>query len=514
MSPGDSGAVGGDHESVWLDTAETPPYDPLDGDRHVDTAVVGAGIVGVTTAYELAEAGQSVALLERDRILRGVTGHTTAKLTAQHGLVYDYLRETFGRERARQYAAANQWAIDDVARRVDELDVDCAFERVPSYVYTRTPDDRNAYRAEADTAASLGLPARYTETLPEAFGAAAAVRFDDQARFHPRRYLRALVEAVADSGGDVFEDTAVTDVDPGRPCKLETNRGTVTADDAVLATHFPVHDHALYFARLSPKQSYVLAVRLAEEPPEGLFYRPGDRYFSVRPNPTGDDTSVLVGGQNHRTGHGGETGRHYRRLETQARNHFDVAAVTHRWATQDYVSVDRVPFVGRHSPHRKHVYVATGFGGWGLTNGTAGARLLADLVLDRENDWRTVYRPTRRPVTASLGPLLDHGKHAAKHAVIDRLESASAPEDVSLARDDAAVVRTDDGPVAVYRDESGSVHAVSAVCTHQGCHVTWNDAERTWDCPCHGSRFDYEGHVVDTPAVDDLRPRPDPSDRD
>jgi glycine/D-amino acid oxidase-like deaminating enzyme/nitrite reductase/ring-hydroxylating ferredoxin subunit len=509
MPSGDAG-TDSERESVWIETADTPRYDPLDGDRRVETAVVGAGIVGATVAYELTEAGQSVALLERDRVLRGVTGHTTAKLTAQHGLLYDYLLETFDQERTQQYATANAWAIDEVERRVDELAVDCDFERVPSYVYSRSATDREDYRAEADAAARLGFSAEYTESLPDAFDAAAAVRFDEQARFHPRKYLRALVAGVAQAGGHVFEQTPVTDVNPGRPCALTTDRGTVTADNVVLATHFPIYDKALYFARLYPKQSYVLAVELRSESPTGLFYRPGDRYFSVRPAPVGDASSVLVGGQNHRTGHGGDTASRYQRLEAAAREHFDVAAVTHRWSTQDFVSVDRVPFVGRHSPLRDSVYVATGFGGWGLTNGTAAAVLLADLVLGRQPRWREVYRPTRRPVGASLAPLLDHGKHAASHAVRDRLTSPAAPSTVRLGRGAGAVVEGSDGPVAVSRDESGKLHAVSAVCTHQGCHVTWNGAERTWECPCHGSRFDVDGTVIDTPAVDGLQSRSPP----
>jgi len=254
----------------------------------------------------------------------------------------------------------------------------------------------------------------------------------------------------------------------------------------------------------------VLALELAEEPPAGMYYRPGDQHFSIRPTP-GEPPRVLVGGQNHRTGHGGETSRHYARLERQASRYVDVERVTHRWSTQDFVSVDRVPFVGKHSPLGSNVYVATGFGGWGLTNGTAAAALVADLVRGEDSEWADVYRPTRRPVAASLPSLLEHGQHAAKHAVGDKLGSTPGPDRVQLGRDDAAIVDTDDGPVAVYRDEAGDRHAVSAVCTHQGCHVSWNDAERSWDCPCHGSRFDVDGTVLDTPAVDDLARREPPS---
>ena len=495
---------GGEQTSVWLGTTPGTDYDPLPGDLAVDTAVVGGGIVGVTTAFRLAEAGQSVAVLERDRILTGVTGHTTAKLTAQHGLVYRHLVDEFGEQRARQYATANQDAIDDVESRVEELGIDCDFERTPAYTYTESAVDESKYRAEADAARGLGLPASYTESLPEALGAASAVRFDDQAHFHPRKYLLALAEAVDGDGSHVFERTTVRDVEDEGPCRVTTDRGTVTARDVVLASHFPVVDRALYFARMHPKRSYVLAVELDEEPPEGMYYRPTDSYFSVRPHAT-DDQTVLVGGQNHRTGAGGSTEARYRRLERAARDAFDVASVRYRWSTQDQVSVDRVPFVGLHAPFADHVYVATGFGGWGMTNGTAAARLLSDLVLGRETPWRGVYRPNRLEVSpSSTRALLSHGAATAKHFVGDRLDRHPREDVGDLGRGDADVFDAGGDPVGVYRDESGDVHAVSAVCSHMGCIVSWNDAHRSWDCPCHGSRFDHDGGVIDTPAVDGL----------
>lgn len=504
-----------DQHPIWFDTSPGTAYEALAGDRRVDTAVVGGGIVGISVADELAEAGQSVLLLERDRLLRGVTGHTTAKVTAQHGRIYDYLIEEFGTDRARQYAQANQQAIEDIAARIEDRSIDCDFERCPSYLYTRDVDQREQYEREANVADSLGLPATYVESLPGPVSGVAGVRFDEQGLFHPRQYLLALAERVVEAGGTIVEETTVTDIEPGQPCTVETDRGRVDADDVVLATHFPIHDRAFYFARVYPKQSHVLALELAEPAPEGMYYRPGNPYLSVRPRPAGDETSVLVGGQDHRTGHGGDTRERFERLERQARAHLDVERVTHRWTTQDHVSIDRVPFVGKHSPLSEHVYVATGFGGWGLTNGTAAGTLIADLVLDRPNPARRVFHPTRRPVTASLRSLLGHGAHVARHTVDDHLGSAASPAAVDLKRGEGEVLEADGDPVAVSRDESGGYHAVSAVCTHQGCHVHWNEGERTWDCPCHGSRFDIDGNVIDTPAVEHLPTRdlPDGTDQ-
>ena len=495
----------GRQTSVWLASSERTDYAPLDGGLAVDTAVVGGGIAGLTAAFELVEAGQSVAVVERDRILEGTTGHTTAKLTSLHGLVYDHLIDHFDERRARQYARANEAAIDAVEATVGEYGIDCDFERTLAYTYTRSADERGKIRDEVDAARRLDLPATYVESTPLPYDVAAAVRFDDQARFHPRSYLLALAREVDGADGShVFERTRATDVSGGRRPQVSTDRGTVRADDVVVATHFPIRDHALYFARLYPKRSYVLDVRLRGDAPEGMYYRQDEPYFSVRPRPTGDESTVLLGGQNHRTGSGGSTADRYRRLERQARERFDVESVEYRWSTQDYVSVDAVPFVGKGAPFDEHVYLATGFGGWGMTNGTAAGMILADRILGRANPWSEVYRPTRFDFSASKRDLFEHNTHAMKHFFGDRL-GASPTVDVSdIDRGEGGVVDADGDPVGVYRDEDGEYRAVSAVCPHMGCHVEWNDGERSWDCPCHGSRFGYDGSVIDTPAVDDL----------
>jgi len=496
--------VAGVHRSIWLETTPGTDYESLDGGMSVDTVVVGGGIVGITAASKLTEAGQTVAVVERDRILDGVTGHTTAKLTSQHALIYDYLREQFGDERARQYAHANQSAIDEVESTVADRGIDCDFERVPAYTYVETEDRTQDVQDEVSAARRLGLPASYTESTPLPYDVAAAVRFDEQAQFHPRKYLLELARGLVEDGSYVFEETRALDVDPGDRCRVETDRGELAADDVVVATNFPFYDRGLYFTRLEPKRSYVLAARLDGEVPEGMYYRPTDPYFSVRPHPAGDESLVLFGGQNHKTGHQGDGRGRYRAVEREARRRFDVDSVEYRWSTQDYTSADRVPFVGQLAPQTDHVHVATGFGGWGLTNGTAAGMLLADTILGRENAWAEVYEPTRLNPRASAGQVLKHNTAAMRQFFGDRFAAQSIDTRVTLSRGDASVVESDEGPVGIYRDDDGGLHTVSAVCPHMGCHVEWNDGEDSWDCPCHGSRFDYDGSVLHTPAIEDL----------
>jgi glycine/D-amino acid oxidase-like deaminating enzyme/nitrite reductase/ring-hydroxylating ferredoxin subunit len=492
--------------SFWLETTPETAYDAFDvaDTLSVDTAVVGGGIAGVTTAMKLKEAGQSVALVERDRVVTGVTGHTSAKLTSLHGLIYDDLVDQFGVSRARLYAEANEAAIDDVETTVEKYDIDCNFARTPAYTYTESSGAVDRIRDEVRAAERLGLPASFAESTPLPYPVEGAVRFDSQARFHPRAYLLALAERIPGDGSHLFERTRVTDVSDGEPCRVMTDRGDLLADDVVVATHFPVFDHALFFARLEPKYSYVVAARLAGEAPEGMYYDPTEPYFSVRPRPGGADDMVLVGGQGHRTGQGGNTVERYRRLATEARDRFDVESIEYRWSTEDFTSLDRVPFVGRHSPQVDNVFVATGFGGWGMTGGTVAGMLLADLVRRRENPWREVYRPTRFDLDASKGRLASHTKETAKEYLQDYVTNRPQKRRVRLDPGEATVTDTDDGPVGVHRDETGEYHAVSAVCPHMGCLVEWNPGERSWDCPCHGSRFDADGVVINAPAVDDL----------
>lgn len=496
--------LSGRHEPIWLDTTPGTDYEALDSGLRVDTAVVGGGIAGITTAFQLQDAGQSVALFERDRILRAVTGHTTAKLTSLHGLIYDHLRDHFGQQPAQQYAEANEAAIDEIESTVEEHGIDCGFARLPAYTYVDSKDSQQKIRDETEAARDLGLPASYVTSTDLPYNVEAAVEFTDQARFHPRKYLLKLAEKISGDGSHVFEETTVKGVTDGSPCRMKTDRGEVVADDVVIATHFPIKDPALYFARLSPKRSYVIAARLADNPPAGMYYDPEEPYFSVRPHPADGESMVLIGGQNHRTGHGHDTTERYRRLEQQARERFDIESIEYRWATQDYVSIDQVPFVGKLAPQMRHLYVATGFGGWGMTNGTAAGLVLRDLILDRDCPYGSVYQPTRVQLGASVRSLLSHNTQAAKHLVGDRIERRPRLDDSRLSRGEAKVFDERDDPVAVYRDEDGEIHALSATCTHLGCLVSWNGGEESWDCPCHGSRFDIDGTVLDTPAVSDL----------
>ncbi|QSW99028.1 FAD-dependent oxidoreductase [Haloterrigena alkaliphila] len=509
-------------QSLWLATTPTTDYEPLEDGLEVDVAVVGGGITGLTAAINLKEAGKTVAVLESDRIVESTTGHTTAKLTSQHGLIYDTLVSQFGPEKAKQYADANEAAIDAVEERIEEHDIDCDFRRTPAYTYAASSADVKRVSEEVETAQRLGLPAEYVAETPLPFETEGAVRFDEQAEFHPRKYLLAVAEAIHGDGCHVFEETQAVDLEPGDPCRVETERGAVVADDVVVATHFPFFDRAGYFSRMHPHRAYLLAVRVEEEPPAGMYYSTASPPATIRTyaaesdrsdredDDTAADELVLVGGQSHKPSVSGPpTSERYRRCERFARDHFSVESIEYRWSTMDYSPVDKVPFVGQIDPLSEHVYVGTGFNGWGMSGGTAAGMILADLIVEGSSPWADVFDPQRLPPKSSAKSFLEENAVVGGSFVGDRIKSLLS----SLGADGGAdlpssgegkIVRRTGRPMGVYRDEEGSVHAVSAVCPHMGCLVRWNDAERTWDCPCHGSRFTHDGDVLSGPALEGL----------
>ncbi|RQG92693.1 FAD-dependent oxidoreductase [Natrarchaeobius halalkaliphilus] len=499
----------GDGDGRSEDNCDGPPSrGPLEGDRSVDVAIVGAGIAGLSTAIELRERGLTVAVLERDRVATGVTGKSTAKLTSQHGLIYDHLRREFGRRTASRYAAVQEAAIDTVEERIEALEIDCGFERQPSYLYG---NERDEMEREADAATGAGLSATSVTSVPPFERAQAGVRFDEQAWFHPRKYLLGITaELRADEGAAVLENTRVTDLEPGSPCRVRLDRAALTARRVVLATGFPILDRAGYFARMHPRRSYVLGLRMDGRPPDGMYYRPGDNYRSVRTHRDDDGELLLVGGENHKTGQGGSTEERYRRLLRWARERFPITSVDYRWSTQDYQTADRVPLIGRAGPGTENVFVATGFRGWGMTNGVAAGRLLAELIDGERPAAAGLFDPLRLTPTASLASTVTENADAASEFATEWLRTMLSPDLSTLETGEGRVFRHRGTPVACARDDDGTLYATSAVCPHMYCLVEWNDAECSWDCPCHGSRFDPDGELLEGPATENLSPREPP----
>jgi glycine/D-amino acid oxidase-like deaminating enzyme/nitrite reductase/ring-hydroxylating ferredoxin subunit len=498
----------GKPEALWVETAPRPRYPVLKGDLSVDVAVLGAGIVGLTTALLLAREGKRVALIEAGRVGMGATAHATVKVTAGHRLLYSRLERAFGMDTARTYAEANLAGLGRVAALVAELDIDCDFERKPNYVFAENATDLGSIEREVGVEVDAGLPSSFVEELDLPFPVAGAVRMEDQAQFHPRRYLLGLAAALAEDGTPVVERTPGLAVHEGRHgCRVETERGEVTADDVVLATQFPFVNRGLLFAKAYAYTEYAVAARIdADLAPQGMFINAGSPTRSFRTAPYRGGLVLIVVGEGHKSGEATRTEERYGALEEWARDNFGVVEFTLRWSTEDYHSMDGLPFVGRISYFSHHVWVATAFGAWGITNGTVAAMVLTDLIAGRENPWAKLFDPQRVTPRQSARRFLIENTKAGIHWVGDRL--VPRPSDTeAIQPGDGAVINVDGDEIAAYRDEEGTLHAVSAVCTHIGCIVQWNGAEKTWDCPCHGSRFDVEGKVLHPPAVRPLEKR-------
>ena len=488
------------NSSLWQATAPSTSYPSLAPDLSVDVVVVGGGITGLTTAYLLSQAGASVAVLEGRRIATGTTGHTTAKITSLHGLPYAQLMNAQGEDRTRRYAEANQAAIEEIARIIERERIECDFRRAAAYTWTESRDRVAEVEGEAEAALRLGLPAAFVQETPLPFPIQGAVRFSDQAMFHPRKYCLGLAAAVVNRGGQIFEESRADRIEErdGRVF-VSTGDRAIEADRVVQATLLPFHDPGGAFAKTHPSRSYAIAARVADGGVDGMFLGIDEPTRSVRPHTSGGETYLVIGGEEHKTGQDDETEARYQAIEAWARERFGVTSIDHRWSAQDYMPADGIPYVGRAAPGNDRILVATGFKKWGMSNGTAAAMMLKDRVLDRPNEWLETFDATRLRPRQSLGELVGQNVDVARRFVGDRV--SLAPSLADLPPGQGAVVQENGRRLAAYRDEAGALSVLSARCTHMGCLVAFNEAERSWDCPCHGSRFDLSGAVLEGPAT-------------
>jgi glycine/D-amino acid oxidase-like deaminating enzyme/nitrite reductase/ring-hydroxylating ferredoxin subunit len=486
--------------SYWMRTAPGEPRAPLVDDLRADVTVIGAGIAGLSTAWELARAGRRVVVLEADRVAAGVTGHTTAKLTAAHGALYHRLPP----EDARLYALSQMDAVDRVRATAQELGIDCELETRDAYTCTEDPARLDDLRAEATAARDSGLDASFDEFPP--LGFAGAVRVAGQAQFHPRKYLLALANAITEAGGKIFEQTRVIQLSEGDPHRLGTERGaTVQSGHVVVATHFPVFDRALLFPRLTPRREFVVAAPIeASADPMGMYLTIEDDTRSVRTAPLPDGRRLLiVTGAPFLPGTG-PVAPLRAALEQWARERFPVKEFDYFWAAQDNRSTDLVPFVGPLHVGAQSVWVVTGFGGWGMSNGVMAGRLLSAWISGEQLDWAPLYDPRRLHPIREAGSLLRGAARSAQHLIADRLKPSDVGSVDDIGPGEGRVIVVQGKRCAVYRDEAGALHAVGAACAHMGCVVGFNDVERTWECPCHGSRYDIDGGVLQGPTVKPL----------
>jgi glycine/D-amino acid oxidase-like deaminating enzyme/nitrite reductase/ring-hydroxylating ferredoxin subunit len=480
---------------------------PLAADTSADVVVIGAGITGATAALLLKQRGRKVVLLDAASPGAGETARSSAHVTVVPDTRFATLAARFGRARAtaalQGYAAAIDW-IEDVIRA---LGITCDFVRVPGHLYCDQDEagERELER-EADSASELGIAARLVPTLPLPFPIRRALRFERQAQLHPVRYLAGLLPAVDGEGSMVHGDTRVLDVQDGDPCHVHTEHGTITCRAVIVAAHVPFTNRVLLHTKLSPHRSYVIAAETDLPEDAGLCWDVARPYHYWRTARVEGVPLVLVGGGDHRVGERENAEASFETLERYLAQRLGRRPLRHRWSGQIIEPADGLPYVGRNSLSTR-IFVATGYAGNGIAGGTLAAMLLADDVTGVPNPWAEVLAATRVHAVASASAVVRENAAAARHMIVDRLRMLPALAVRDIARGEGRVVQLGGRPLAIYRQPLGNLVAVSAVCTHLGGLVAWNDAERTWDCPCHGSRFGPDGCVLNGPAVAALERR-------
>ena len=510
---------GGETVSIWQATFKVPAFEPLKSSESADCVVVGAGIAGLSTAYLLTKAGRRVVVLDDGPIGGGETGRTTAHLTAAMDDRIYRLEKLYGEEKTRDIVSSHAAAIHRIEMIVKQEEIDCDFKRLDGYLFPARPSQVEEIDKELQAAHRAGLAdVKRVERAPIAgFETGPALRFPEQAQFHALKYLAGLAKAITARGGRIYCGSHVEGIEPGKECKVKVAGGfTVTADSVCVCTNGSISDMVQTHAKQAPYRTCVIGLNVPRGTVDpALYWDMADPYHYVRLQPI-DSTSIgitkgetladvlIVGGEDFKTAHDDDVPKRWQRLEAWTRERWPQAGpVLYRWSGQVLEPNDYVAFIGRNPDGAENVYMASGDSGQGMTHGMIAGMILSDMVQGRKNQWEEIYDPKR--VTLALKPIEEFAKEnidAAIHVAKDLLSPGAHEEDI--ASGEGKVIRRGVHRIAAYRDDSGTMHYCSALCTHLKCVVGWNSTEKTWDCPCHGSRFDPKGKVINGPAIDDL----------
>ena len=552
--------------SFWLDSIENKnKFNKLEKDISTDVCIVGAGIFGLTCGYYLTKQGYNVVLLEKEKdIASKTTGHTTAKITSQHNLIYKYLIDSLGESMAKKYLYANQDAIGNIYQIINDENIDCDFVRQDSYVYTNNLDELEKIKLENKAVNSLGFKSEFVTSTPLPFNVLGALRFPNQAEFNPIKYAYGLAKCITSNGSSAIDglvnagsvgsvsvgDGIVENSPGGASLNLAKGTGEIYTDTLVqnikkendefitsckdyvvrskyviLASHYPFIDRlGYYFLKMYQSTSYVIAVDIGDKTFDGMYINSKQPTFSYRfANFSGScgKRLLLVGGADHKTGSKIDLSNAYSILEYEVRKYYPDCKVLYKWNTEDYITLDKIPYIGEFSHFMPNMYIGTGFNKWGMTSSNVAGNIIVDKILGRENEYENVFKATRlHPIknNVELGNMI---KETTNSFVINKFKVPDADLDViednsvmsgskkagnfeEIKNDSGHVLKYNGQTIGIYKDNDGKIFAVNPICTHLGCLLSWNNLDKTWDCPCHGSRFDYKGHQLYNPAIRDL----------
>ncbi|RYG71835.1 FAD-dependent oxidoreductase [Lentibacillus lipolyticus] len=492
-------------ESYWKASVTLPSFPKLKSSIKTDVAIVGGGITGVTAAYLLTKQGVKVTLIDADGILNGVTGHTTAKITAQHGMIYDELIQHFGSAKASLYYQACVEAKQLIEENINNHDISCDYQREDAYIFTNANDYMSKLETEKQAYDELDIPSELTDSIPLDIPVKSALVMKDQAQFHPLKYLKQLVNEAVKNGLEIYEQTTAADVEYNKhPSIITRDEHRITCKYIIQASHYPFYDgQGFYPTRMYPERAYIIAVKSPKTFPGGMYINAESPTRSIRSATIDGENVWLISGENHKTGQGESTMNHYDALQEYAEKQFGITEYVYRWSAQDLTTMDKLPYIGPVTKKEDNVFVATGYRKWGMTNGTIAAKVLSDRILNEESPYQELFSPSRFQADPAVRKFASMNTDVAKHLIKGKLEYTN--DNVKdLSPDDATVTRVNGKRTGVYKDSDNNLYAVDTTCKHLGCEVNWNAGDRTWDCPCHGSRYSYTGEVIEGPAKEPL----------
>ena len=492
-------------KSLWIETTKDEIIlNPLEKEKETEICVIGGGLFGLTTAYYLTQQGKKVIVLEKGEIGEKVSGNTTGKITSQHGLFYEHLINDYGKEYAKKYLEANEEAIENIKQIIKEEQIECEFCKQNAYAYATQEDEVIEIQKEVEAVKELGKEAEFVTQTELPFKIKGAIKFKEQAQFHARKYMIGLCKAILKQN-EIYAYTTVTDVvKEGDKYNIYTDRGNVKAKYVVIATHYPIINMpGFYFTKMYQSTSYLIAIETDKKLPQGMYISAKEPIYSFRTATYNGKQILLIGGSEHKTGKAIEDNSNYKELEKKAKELYPDCKILFKWNTRDCISLDKIPYIGEYSNIMKNMYVGTGFKKWGMTLSNIAGKIVSDKIMGKENKYETIFNSTRIKPIKNRWEVKNMVEETVKSIVLNKFKIE--PEDLKqIENDNGAIIEINGENVGIYKDTQGKIYAVKPNCTHLGCLLTWNNLDKTWDCPCHGSRFDYRGRNIYEPAIKDL----------
>ena len=489
--------------SLWIEnTRNGEQFPKLEQNIETEVCVIGAGLLGLTTAYYLAQNNIPVTVVEAEKELGLKTsGNTTGKITSQHGLFYDHLIKDYGDKFAQKYLDSNERAIKDIKNIIDENNIECDFSWQDNYVYTTVQDEVQQIKDEVKAVKSLGLEAEFVTKTNLPFPIQGAIKFPNQAQFDSRKYMLGLAKAITNKNGKIFVETRVGDVaKEGEEYVLTTQNAIIKAKKVVMATHYPfISAPGFHFLKMYQSTSYGLAVDTKTELFDGMYINVKDPIYSFRTAMYNGKKVLVVVGADHKTGETIENDNKYAILEKKVKDLYPQSEILFRWNTEDCIGLDKIAYIGEFSNLMPNVYIGTGFKKWGITTTNVAANIIVDKILGKDNKYEEIYNSKRLKPIKNKWEMKNMLKQTVTSIAIEKIKIPKG-EIEEIENDNGAIININGTNVGIYKDTSGNIYALKPVCSHLGCELTWNNLDKTWDCPCHGSRFDYMGTNIYNPA--------------